>query len=276
MAKTLNGIDVSEYQGEIDWEKVKNAGIDFAILRAGYGSSPANADVSFSFNISQANKNGILTGAYWYSYALNGQAALSEAKLCVNILEEHKKAISLPVCFWYGSLSMQYASKHSTAVNRNTVTLLTKTFLEETESSGYKGAYYASPNFLSSYLNSSMLSDYDLWLSYTDNTQFNKNNFLPDYDMGIWQYSQQGRVDGIRTPVGMNICFREYSTRPSEAKRDQKNADKTPRAKIYIVKSGDTLSSIAYRHGTTYRRLAARNNIKNPNLIFPGQRIIIE
>lgn len=257
------GIDVSVWQGNIDWKKVKNSGVEFAIIRTGYGrNDPNQVDKKFKQNISGAKAAGIKLGAYHYSYAESTEDAANEAEFCLSILDGEK--LDLPIYFDIEDSSI--ANKH----DKNVRTQMCIAFCSEIEKAGYWAGVYANLNWFNNYLNKDELAKkYTLWLA-----QYYDTNDMP---CDIWQYTSSGKVDGISGNVDMNIMYRDLISEIGECESFEPLASSSPENDIthYTVRSGDTLSGIALNYGTTYRYLAEINGIENPNLIYQGQTLVI-
>ena len=242
----MKGIDVSTFQGEIDWDKVKNDGIEFAIIRAGFGRGGNNQiDAKFHDNITGAKNAGIKVGVYHYSYAISAEDAVKEADFCISILDNEE--LNLPVFYDIEDKSLlKYSNEERTQMSLK--------FCEQVESVGYRAGIYTNLSWYRNYINLDMLKGkYCIWLA-----QYNSTcNMKCD----IWQYTSQGKVDGINGNVDLDIINEEKIVIETIRKEES----------TYIVKKGDTLSSIASKYGTTYQQLAKINNLKNPNIIYPGQ-----
>ena len=259
------GVDVSAWQGDIDWNKVKNSGIEFAIIRSGWGhSGDGEVDKYFIQNIRNAKVAGIKVGVYHYSYAESVETARQEAEYCLDIVKSANVKLDLPI--YYDIEDNSIANRH----DRNIRTHMCIAFCSEIEKAGYWAGVYANLNWFNNYLNKDELSKrYTLWLA-----QYNNKNDMP---CDVWQYTSSGKVDGINGNVDMNIMYRDLISEigvygcvePSNP--DNKENEVT----CYTVQSGDTLSGIASSYGTTYRYLAEINGIENPDLIYPGQPLII-
>ena len=154
---TLKGIDVSEHQGHIDWAKVAKDGVQFAIIRAGYGRELKQKDKQFERNYAGAKATGIKVGAYWYSYADSVKRAEDEAKTCLKVLEG--KTFELPVFF-----DQEY-EKSILALSTKTRTDIALKFLETVKEAGRKVGLYSSTNFITTKLQANRLSAYPLWLA---------------------------------------------------------------------------------------------------------------
>ena len=193
---TLKGIDVSYHQGRIDWKKVKNAGIQFAMLRAGYGKN--NLDKQFHNNANGCRTNGIPFGVYWFSYAYTVEMARQEARYCVAAIEQYE--VQYPVCYDLEYDSISYAGKHNVTIGKTLATKMAVAFCEEVERLGYKAMNYANLDYAKRMFGS---VPYDLW--------FARYNPTPGRaDMAIWQYSSSGSVSGITGKVDMNYCYKDY------------------------------------------------------------------
>lgn len=250
------GVDVSKWNCTIDWKKVKNSGIEFAIIRTGYGRAGENQiDKFFKQNIKNAKAAGIKVGVYHYSYADSVEDAKTEAKFCLSILNGEK--LDLPVYFDMEEESI--VRKY----DKKTMTNMCIAFCSEIEKAGYWAGVYSNKNWFTNYLDYNELkARYTLWLAHYGIDS-------PSLDCDMWQYTDKGKVNGISGNVDMNYMYRDLLTAI--------NGKKAP-AKAYTeykVKNGDTLSKIAIKYGTTYQKIAADNNIKNPNVIYPGQTLKI-
>ena len=191
----LKGIDVSEHQGTIDWNKVKG-NVDFVILRAGYGHN--NIDKQFVRNICECNRLGIPVGIYWFSYAYTTDMAINEANFAVQAIKNYK--IDLPIFFDFEYDSVNYANKCGVNVNQRLATDMVKAFCERIKELEYKPGNYSNQDFMLNKFYNDELTQYPLWYAYYNQ---NKNR-----DCMIWQYSESGRVPGINTDsVDMNYYF---------------------------------------------------------------------
>jgi len=194
--RRADGIDVSEWQHDIDWQKVKNAGVDFAIIRAGYGRLISQKDPYFEKNVEQAQSLGIDTGTYWYSYATTVEAAQQEAEVCYEVIKNYD--FTYPVYF-----DIEDACQNKLSVAE--VSAIIETFCNYIESKGYHVGLYSYVNFLNTKVYSSLLDKYDIWVA---NFHVDVPNYNSDY--GMWQYSDNGRVDGIDGDVDLNHAYVNY------------------------------------------------------------------
>lgn len=184
-------IDVSVWQGNIDWTKVKASGIDYAIIRAGFGRETSQKDNKFEQNYTNAKKAGVKLGAYWYSYADSVTDAEKEAKACLSVLKG--KTFELPVYY-------DLEDNSQVGFGKTTLTNIAKKFCDTLKSSGYSVGVYANANWFKNYLDYSGLKKlYSIWLA--------QYNSTAQYECDIWQYSSSGSVNGISGNVDMNTIY---------------------------------------------------------------------
>lgn len=184
-------IDVSVWQGNIDWTKVKASGIDYAIIRAGFGRETSQKDNKFEQNYTNAKKAGVKLGAYWYSYADSVTDAEKEAKACLSVLKG--KTFELPVYY-------DLEDNSQVGFGKTTLTNIAKKFCDTLKSSGYSVGVYANANWFKNYLDYSALKKlYSIWLA--------QYNSTAQYECDIWQYSSSGSVKGISGNVDMNTIY---------------------------------------------------------------------
>lgn len=343
----LKGIDVSQWQGNVDWQRVKGAGVQFAMLRAGYGRN--NLDTKFHRNAQGAIAAGIPIGLYWFSYALNVEMAKKEAQYAVELAKKYK--ITWPIAYDLEYDTVSYAAKNGVTITKSLATQMAKAFCEEIKRLGYLPMVYTNLDYLNRYFDRSQLP-YDLWYA-----QYASAASVADKE--IWQYSSKGSAPGIVGNVDMNHGYKDYgnseSSKPTPtpdqkptpsgstldlavtvmqgkygAGQDRKNAlgsryqevqdfinhiasasidtlvaevmqgkygngetretvlggkykavqdkinGKGNGAVYYTVRSGDTLSGIAAKYGTTYQKIAQMNGIANQNKIYAGQKLRVK
>ena len=203
------GIDVSSYQGTINWTQVKNSGVNYAIIRAGYrGYGSAGTlvmDSKFEYNVRNAAANGIKVGIYFFSQATTEAEAVEEASLVINLLNSYGigKYVSYPIF-----IDTEYGnSKHTGRADSLSVsqrTAVCRAFCETIKSAGYKAGVYANKNFMESKLDMTQLNSYTLWLAQYATSVTYKGR----YD--LWQYSSKGSVGGISGNVDMDYSYLSY------------------------------------------------------------------
>lgn len=195
--KTLIGIDVSKYQGNIDWEKVKNDGVEFAIIRLGYRyfyDEPLTLDPYFKQNIEGATKAGIKIGVYFYSYAKNKEDAINEANFVLDNIKGYN--IEMPIAFDWESFNYFNAGQMNLFDLRNA----SEEFLNVIKNAGYTPIHYASKAYLEYIW---LPINYDIWLAH----YAKQTTYQGDYLM--WQLSSTGKVDGINNYVDINVYYKK-------------------------------------------------------------------
>ena len=243
------GIDVSTHNGAVDWEKVKKAGVQFAIVRAGFGNTASQQDARFESHMKGALSAGLPVGVYWFQYARSEEEAREEARACLQVIGPYKEGITLPVFSDYEYDSDEYAQKNGITPTRAFRTSCIRAFCEEIEKAGYTPGVYTNPDFVKNRLNWEDLKEYDLWLAaYTQEK--------PDYDCAIWQYTSEGAVDGVTGNVDRNLCYKEYGGRTDAGVPDVtyqvrgKTGKWYPAVKNltdYAGKEGDAVTDVAVK-----------------------------
>ena len=190
----IKGIDVSKHNGSIDWGKVKNDGIEFAIIRIGYGGSAPVKDERFEENYKNAKANGLKVGTYLYSYADSESDVKKEYEAVIDWLGS--RALDLPVYY-------DVEDKKMSGLSKSVLSNYVKTFCDKIEESGYWAGIYANKNWLETKLDMNFLKDYTVWLAQWTNSPTYKGSYA------MWQYTSNGRVDGIGGRVDMNYQVKE-------------------------------------------------------------------
>lgn len=203
MSGYIKGIDVSEHNGEIDWEKVKASGIGFAMLRGGYGQT---VDKQFRRNASECNRLGIPCGVYWFSYALSTVVAEREAAFCLATIQPYK--IDFPVAFDLEYDSVNYAQKKGVYIGMSLASDMAREFCQAVRWAGYTAMNYANPDYLNRYFDKPVQTEFPVWLAQWPNGTPNMDQ--PPRACGIWQYSEKGSVPGIKGPVDLDVCYETY------------------------------------------------------------------
>lgn len=176
----MNCIDVSEWNGDINWTAAKEAGVDYAIIRCGFGKT--GIDKYFEINMEEAAAAGVIIGVYFYSYATDYDSAVTEAKHCIDLIEEYRDIIKLPVF---------YDVEEKRNIPR--ITDVCMGFINTMNYYGYNCGVYTSGSWYSAYFKD-ISTDY-IWLAYwgsDDGTPHTK----PDY-CDIWQFTSKGSVSGV-------------------------------------------------------------------------------
>ena len=209
---TIKGIDVSEFQGNIDWDKVKADGIKFAILRVGFGMDISSQDDKYiERNIEECERLGIPYGVYLFSYANTVEKAKSEAEHTLRIIKGH----TLKMGVWYDIED----NKTSGSVGKEALTNIINTYCNTIKNAGYDVGIYASLNWLNNKIESSVQDKWPVWVAqYYKECQYKK-------DYKIWQYASDGKVDGISGRCDMNYYYGELEeSEPTEesSKKEEK------------------------------------------------------
>lgn len=288
------GLDLSEHNGSIDFNKVKSSGVEFVILRIGWIGNKENhtIDKYFEEYYKKAKEVGLKIGFYVYSYVTSESAMLS----AINWVKSQitGKTREYPIF-------LDVEDRQISSLSKVQLTNLCKYFCDNFENSGV----YANLDWFKNKLNVSDLLNYKIWLAQWTALE----NHSADFRVDLWQYSSKGIIEGITGNVDLNRCLNcEIKEEEITGKKtNEQIADEVIKGlwdkgevrktlltnngynyeeiqaivnqklgvskSSYTVKSGDTLSEIATKYGTTYQELARKNNISNPNLIYPGQVI---
>lgn len=206
-----NGIDVSKWQGKIDWKKVKSQGIDFAVIRIGYRGENGNIykDEYADFNIQQADKAGILVGVYFFSTAVNTSEAKTEAEWVNQNIKNYP--ISLPVVYDCEGFSKSDSRMYSLSSKEKTDNALS--FINTIKSLGYEPMFYASKNDLLGEFETERIENVSkIWIAHFDGKIYPKTQ-NPQYSgkYTMWQYTNKGVVSGIDTDVDLVVSYEQFS-----------------------------------------------------------------
>lgn len=202
-----NGIDVSKWQGKIDWSQVKKDRIDFAFIRIGYRGENGviYKDDNADYNIQQASKAGVLVGVYFYSTAVNQQEAIEEAKWTLQCIKSY--SISYPVV--YDCEGYKHSSSRTYNLSTNERTKNAIAFLDTIAKEKYETMFYTSLSDLESHWNiNDIKNKHKIWIAQYSDVIYPKKQ-TPDYDgtCHAWQYTNKGQVKGISGNVDMVVCY---------------------------------------------------------------------
>lgn len=216
------GIDVSNFQGTIDWGQVKAAGYEFAILRAGWGKG--SVDPKFKRNADECTRLGIPFGAYWFSYALNPSYAVREAQSAMKVCSGYILNYGIWFDFEYDSIS--WCVKNGVNVTKENASAMAKAFMETVKAAGIQTGNYTNLDFSKRYFTPEILNNYDRWAArYTSN----KVDIVNGAE--LWQYSSKGYVPGIAGNVDMDFAIKEY---PGTVVPNN-DVDVTPAKDVYSI-----------------------------------------
>ena len=265
------GIDISYWQQGYSYSSAKQEGVNFAIIRAGYGRTK---DSQFEIHYANAKAQGWGVGAYWYMYATSVEGAKQEAYAFLNVIRG--KQFEYPVYLDIEDPSLQRLEK-------STLNAMVTAFGEIMEANGYYFGVYTNKYWYNSIISGAELNKkYDWWLA-----QWSKSE-PTILNCGLWQfgggtnYIRSNKVAGIVTD--QNYALKDYPTIIKSLGKNgfSKSEEVIPTGPVqersevvYVVKKGDTLSGIASKYNTTYQKIASDNGISNPNLIYVGQVVKI-
>lgn len=201
--KSQVGVDVSEHQGAIDWWAVANDGVQFAFVRAGargYTQGTLSADDHFTSNIDGAEAAGLDVGAYFFSQATNVEEAQEEADFVLELLDG--RSLELPVVFDHEPVTDP--SGRANNLDKATLTACANAFCERIEAAGYRTMIYGNSGDMARY-NRADLGGRSVWFA-----EYGTGIPSALFDFACWQYTNNGTIDGISTPVDLNIRFTDY------------------------------------------------------------------
>ncbi len=268
-----NGVDVSELQGNINWEKVDKNGIDFAMVRSTYDLS--GIDSQFDKNMKEISKTKIHAGVYHQSGAQSVKEAVDEANYFLNTVKNYN--LTYP-------LALKIESEFDIQKGKDFFSNIIVAFLSVIKENGYYPILYATLDIINKFIDMNRITGFDLWLGNPLPEGANAPNFKKN--VTIWQNSQRGSVPGIAGNANLDISFVNY---PELIKREgfksmsdniEEDNNLEPdflEPSFYTVEKGDTIRSIAkkiFGDPEQYRRLMELNNLTRP-IIFAGQTLRI-
>ena len=200
------GVDISRYQGEVDFEEVKEEGIDFVMIRLGargYKTGELQLDEYYLENIKKATEAGLDIGVYFYSQAISVEEAVEEAQLVLDNIKEYK--VLYPIAY-----DMEFIENDAARVEtltRDERTVIAAAFVNHIKAAGYTPMIYGDTEWLIKRIDVSQFKESCIWLS--------EEADIPKYPYRyeMWQYTKQGQIDGIDGLVDLNISFVDYSAR---------------------------------------------------------------
>lgn len=195
------GIDVSTWNGNIDWNKVAKSGVSYAIIRCGFRGSTVGGlieDNKYAANIKNATAAGVNVGVYFFTQALNEAEAIEEASMCLMLVEGYK--LKYPIF-----IDVEASGGRADGISKAQRTANIKAFCKTIQNAGYTPGVYANKNWLTNYINTTELTGYTIWLAqYASAPTYTATR----YD--IWQYSSSGKIDGISGNVDLNLSYTGY------------------------------------------------------------------
>lgn len=197
------GVDVSKHKGSIDWKKVKESGIEFAIIRVGFrgpGEGTLEPDEYAKANVEGALANGLDVGVYFYSQAITEAEAIAEADYVLNFVKDY--SINWPIVFDTEYYEREGARGNTT--NREQRTAVAKAFLDRIKDAGYQAMLYSSTRWSILNVNRDELADYPFWFAYYGDKPTYR------FDFNIWQYTSEGTVPGIKGDCDLDLWLKPW------------------------------------------------------------------
>lgn len=197
------GIDVSKYQGDIDWTAVASDGVEYAFVRLGlrgYGSGKLVLDEYFDHNMRGADAAGIKTGVYFFTQAITVEEAVEEADYVLDNIKDYN--VSYPIVFDVEMIVND--DGRANELSQKDRTDIAIAFCDKIKAAGYTPMIYGNVKCFTKLLDMTRLNDYEKWYAFYDDYMY-----MP-YEVGIWQYTEKGTVAGINTGVDLNISYKEY------------------------------------------------------------------
>lgn len=294
------GIDLSCWQENVNYNELKKQGIEFAIIRIGYGKNKSQKDKLFETHYEGLKNAGIKIGIYHYSYLTSIEAGKQEAENCLYFLNGRK--IDLPIF-------IDLEENRTAKLGKENVTKASIEFCNTIKNAGYEAGVYANLNWFLNYVNPYEIikNDFKIWLA-----QWN-DKITADFNVDFWQYTSKGQINGINGNVDLDYqLLQENNEKPIENKKTieelakeviegkwgngQERYDRLTNAgynynevqnrvnellkvnkpMYYTIKWGDTLTRISNKFGVSINQLVAWNNIKDANKIYAGQLIRVK
>ena len=222
------GLDVSKWNGNINWKAVKKANIDFVIIRAGYGTG--YVDPYFKKNIESAIKNNLMVGIYWFSYAHSYQGAKLEAEKCYKTIKPYKKHINLPVFWDFEYDSVNVANRKGYHISKKLASGMADTFCTTIKNKGFRAGIYTNIDYANNYFSRKVLAKYHTWIAQWTSTCTYKEHYV------IWQCTDNFRINGKKFDLNKLYINRyKYDLQQSKARTKM-----TVSATAY---SGDSITS---------------------------------
>lgn len=310
MAKKLKIIDVSEFNGVINWKNVAKS-CDGAIIRVGYRGYSAGTlkeDERARVNLKEASEAGVPIGVYFYTQAISEAEAREEAKFTINMIKGYKMA--LPVFIdSEDATSDQRGRADNGKLSKSARTSILKAFCTEVQKEGYAGGVYAGEWWTNTLLNARELANFYLWIA-----KYSSEEPHLTVSWDAWQYASTGIIDGVAGYCDISEFYNITLTASKETKKKKSNSKiaeeviagkwgngskrkkalekagydyeaiqklvneklKAKEKVYYTVKAGDTLSAIAESYNTTVSKLVKLNDIENPNVIYVGDKIRVK
>ena len=254
------GIDVSDWQGYIDYSQVKSSGIEIVYIKASQGDNIV--DSYFRINYRNAKENGLKVGFYHFLTARNEDEAIRQAEFFSSVISN-----TSPDC----KLAMDFEMFDGLSVSE--INRISKAFLERVEEiTGKEVVIYSDAYNARNVFGEELANNYSLWIAEYGTNVIEESNW--EYWEGF-QYTSRGSISGIRGYVDRDKFTAQIFLDDKVVISPTGRTENYTHDEVYIVQRGDTLSAIALKYGTTVSKLVAVNQISNPNLIYPNERVIV-
>ena len=205
------GLDISKWNGNIDWKAVKKANIDFVIIRAGYGTG--YVDPYFKTNIENAIKNNLMIGIYWFSYAHSYQGAKLEAKKCYKTIRKYKDNINLPVFWDFEYDSVNFANRKGYHISKKLASGMADTFCTTIKNKGFRAGIYTNIDYANNYFSKEVLNKYHTWIAQWTSDCTYKDHYI------MWQCTDNFRINGKKFDLNRLYINRyKYDLQQSKAR----------------------------------------------------------
>lgn len=268
MENHIKGIDISTWQKNVDYSKLKEQGIEFAIIRCGYGKDSSQKDAMFETHYKGLKEAGIKVGAYLYSYCSNVNNAILEAKNCLQFIKG--KSFELPIFY-------DLEEKITKVLGKEAITQIAINFCEEIEKAGYTAGIYANLDWFKNYINISKVDKYKIWLA-----QWEVSKPTANFKYNYWQYTSSGQVEGITGRVDMNYCYDDISINVENVEKPVENRKSNEELAEEVIKGlwgngqerKDRLTTAGYNYNEVQdivnKKLSKKSNEQIANEVIKG------
>lgn len=257
------GIDVSKYEGEINWDKVKTSGKDFAIIRMGYrasGNGTIYSDPTGSQNLKGAVKAGLKVGVYIFSQALNEKEAREEADWLLNSVSGYEDSITIPYVMDYEYVGNNTGRLARAKLKRSQASANVNAFVSEIKSRGAEAMLYANTNFLKDQLNTDLI---DTNCSYWVARYRTSLGYYGTYS--YWQYSESGKVSGVPSDCDLDVWYEPVGSSNSDTNHDVNGSGTDSGSSNSGTSDGNSSNSGINTTGEAASQAGAMYRLYNPN-----------
>lgn len=198
----VKGFDFSFNQKNVDYHRVKEAGYDFGIIRAGFGNDALQEDKQFKTHMDGCLNAGIGVGNYWMSYSRTVEEARQEARALLKVIKPYHGKITYPLYFDWEGDSWRYCVENGVQPTKELISAMAEAFCLELEANGYWAGIYTNLNYYKNYFDPKVIGRFTVWLAdYVGE---------PDFQCDMQQSSSEGHIDGVNGNVDINICTRDF------------------------------------------------------------------